>query len=262
MLLDRFKDSKLSEIHALEDLEKQGQLPSPLTGTRPDFREAILRKPKQGPLAVIAEFKQASPSKGIIATGLTPEGVAQDYADGGATCISVLTQKDHFGGEIGYLNRMATPGLPLLRKDFIFHPLQVVATAATPASALLLIVRLTPDVALLRDLREQAESYGIHAVVEIFDRHDLELARQSGAKIIQVNARDLNTLHTDRSLCLELGREKQDGEAWIAASAMEKPEHLVAAQQAGFNAALIGTALMQHGTPRQTLIELLRSFNS
>ena len=82
--------------------------------------------------------------------------------------------------------------------------LQVAATAATPASALLLIVRLTPDAALLRSLREQAEAHGIDAVVEIFDEADLALARESGARIIQVNARDLDTLQVDRSACLRL----------------------------------------------------------
>ncbi|MFR7733516.1 MAG: hypothetical protein ACLU7D_09240 [Collinsella sp.] len=93
----------------------------------------------------------------------------------------------------------------MLRKDFIFHQLQVMETASTPASALLLIVRLTPDARELRVLREQAEAYGMQAVVEIFDEGDLALARESGARIIQVNARDLDTLETDRQACLRPG---------------------------------------------------------
>lgn len=96
-------------------------------------------------MAVIAEFKQSSPSRGVIASGLKPEEVAEQYAASGASCISVLTEEQFFGGRIGYLERMGRAGLPLIRKDFIFHQLQVMETASTPASALLLIVRLTPD---------------------------------------------------------------------------------------------------------------------
>ena len=126
---------------------------------------------------------------------------------------------------------------------------------------MLLIVRFTPDAGLLRTLREQAESFGIHAVVEIFDEADLILARQSGARIIQVNARDLDTLKTDRQICLDLVRFRQDGEIWIAASAMEQPSHLTAAAQAGYHAALIGTALMQNGKPGDNLSSLIANLH-
>ena len=108
---------------------------------------------------------------------MKPEEVAEQYAASGASCISVLTEEQFFGGRIGYLERMGRAGLPLLRKDFIFHQLQVMETASTPASALLLIVRLTPDARTLRVLREQAEAYGMHAVVEVFDPADLDIAR-------------------------------------------------------------------------------------
>ena len=133
------------------------------------------------------------------------------------------------------------------------------ATAATAASALLLIVRLTPDAATLRALREQAESYGIQAVVEIFDAEDLRLARESGARIIQVNARDLETLAIDRNACLQLVRAfpPASGELWIAASGMSSPEHLRAAAEAGYHAALVGRALMENGTPGEALAALL-----
>lgn len=141
--------------------------------------------------------------------------------------------------------------------DFIFHQLQVMETASTPASALLLIVRLTPDARELRVLREQAEAYGMQAVVEIFDEGDLALARESGARIIQVNARDLDTLETDRQACLDLGKLRRDGEVWIAASAMSAGEHLREAAEAGFQAVLMGTALMDGGKPGEKLAAIL-----
>ena len=134
------------------------------------------------------------------------------------------------------------------------------ATAATPAAALLLIVALTPDTALLRRLREQAESLGMQAVVEVCGKKDLVLARESGARIIQVNARDLDTLRVDRQACLELARQcpPERGEIWIAASGMDRREHLEEAARAGFSAALVGTALMQEGQPGAALRRLLR----
>lgn len=259
MLLEQFRAAKSGEIAQLRALEKSNNLPAPLPiASRPDFLHA-LQHPPYGNLAVIAEFKQASPSRGTIIKGLSPENIAQEYATAGASCISVLTEEKFFGGKLDFLSRMSTPGIPLLRKDFIFDALQVIATAATPASALLLIVRLTPNVSILRNLRQLAESYGIHAVVEIFDETDLALARSSGARIIQVNARDLDTLKTDRKICLNLATHRLAHETWIAASAMSNPKHLIVAHKAGYNAALIGTALMESGTPGASLARLLKN---
>ena len=147
----------------------------------------------------------------------------------------------------------------MLRKDFIFHPLQVAAALSTPASALLLIVRLTPDAGLLRELREQAEAGGMEAVVEVFDARDVALARESGANIIQVNARDLASLAVDRRACLALAKEcpPREGELWIAASGMSCRSDLEEAAKAGFRAALVGSALMEHGRPGEALRALL-----
>ena len=214
---------------------------------------------------MVAEYKRASPSRGVICENLDVEDVARQYAAAGASAVSVLTEEAFFRGRLEYLARAANPVLyngprvPLLRKDFIFDPLQVRATAATPASALLLIVRLTPDSATLRALREQAESYGIQAVVEIFDAEDLRLARESGARIIQVNARDLESLAVDRDACLKLIRAcpPASGELWIAASGMSSADHLRAAASAGYHAALVGSALMEGGAPGEALAALL-----
>lgn len=164
MLLDRFREAKAEEIALLTDMASRRELPHPWKGHRPDFLKAIAEPPAGQSVAVIAEFKQSSPSRGVIATGLKPEEVAEQYAAAGASCISVLTEEQFFGGRIGYLERMSRAGLPLLRKDFIFHQLQVMETASTPASALLLIVRLTPDARTLRTPGgKQAEAYGMHA---------------------------------------------------------------------------------------------------
>lgn len=269
-MLDRFRIAKQPELDRLRQLAASGGLPAPLpagAGQRPDFLRALLDRAGRpdAPVAVIAEYKRASPSRGVIETGVSPEDAATAYATAGATAISVLTEEAYFGGDLAYLGRMAgvapsVPGasrIPLLRKDFIMDPLQVAATAATPAAALLLIVRLTPDARALRALREQAEAHGMHAVVEIFDEADLALARQSGARIIQVNNRDLETLAVDRTACLRLGPLRATGEAWIAASGISEHRHLAEAAHAGYDAALVGTALMEGGDLKGSLMRLL-----
>lgn len=254
MNLQRFINAKQEELRAL-----RRYMPQPLPPRRPDFRAALLAPPPAGePLRVIAEYKRRSPSLGLINESLSAETVAAQYAAGGASCMSVLTEERFFGGHVRDLSAAASAGLPLLRKDFIFDELQVRATWATPAAALLLIVALTPDVARLRGLRELAEAQGLHAVVEIFTERELELARESGARIVQVNARNLETLRTDRRAGLQLVREKRlPGECWIAASAMQTRSHLDEAAAAGYNAALVGTALMQGDSPLRNLRRLL-----
>lgn len=261
--LQRFRDAKRGEIARLTAQAAAGRLPAPFSGARPSFREALRLRPDGLP-AVIAEYKRASPSAGDIAPDLLPEDVAGQYAAEGAACLSVLTEEAHFRGDLAFLDRMGRMacGLPMLRKDFLFHPLQVAETAATPAAALLLIVRLTPDAALLRRLREEAEGYGMDAVVEVFDAADLALARAAGSRIIQVNARDLERFTVDRAACLRLAEAfRHDahgrGERWIAASGMDRREHLRAAADAGFDAVLLGTALMRGGRPGEALRALL-----
>ena len=264
MRLERFHQAKQAEVAALRLAAERGTLPEPLTSPRPDFAAALSLPALGAPLAVVAEYKRASPSRGVIREDLDVEEVVRQYAAAGADALSILTEETWFHGRLDFLTRAAAPGLypaaplPLLRKDFIFDSLQVRATAATPASALLLIVRRTPEARLLRQLREEAEGFGLHAVVEIFDAADLRLARESGARIIQVNARDLQTFAVDRAACLSLARScpPENGEIWVAASGISHAEHLVQAAEAGYQAALVGTALMEQGKPGAALAAL------
>ena len=265
MLLERFYAAKQPELAALRASAEKNTLPAPFAGMRPDFVQALRQRASKAPVGIIAEFKRASPSAGVICEDLTVEDVARQYAVAGANCMSVLTEEAHFHGELGFLKRAAavreTEGvpLPLLRKDFLFDRLQVLETAATPASAMLLIVRLTPDAKLLRSLQEEAERFKIACVVEVFDGDDLKIARDSGARIIQVNARDLESFHVDRAACLHFIRRNppENGETWIAASGVQEKAHLGEAAEAGYDAVLVGTALMRGGAPGRALSRLL-----
>ena len=262
-MLSRFARVKAEEVARLKSLKAQGRFPRAWEGLRPSFAGAL--SPKGGLPAVIAEYKRASPSRGVICEDVGVEDCALAYAGAGASALSILTEEAFFKGRLGYLARAraalgaAGLGQPLLRKDFICDALQVEATFATPASALLLIVRFTPDAGRLRDLRQLAESQGLDAVVEVFGEADLETARESGARIIQVNARDLDTFKVDRAACLALARRcpPLPGEAWIAASGVFERAHLEEAGEAGFAACLVGTALMAGGRPGEALARLL-----
>jgi indole-3-glycerol phosphate synthase len=262
-MFEYFRKAKALEIRALERLAKAGLFPEACPGPRLDFAGRLRRRAADQGLAIIAEYKRASPSRGNLALDLSPEQAALDFIQGGAAAMSVLTEKSRFRGRRHFITRAWEGGaglfdLPVLRKDFILDPLQVRATAALPAAALLLIVRLTPRADRLRELRLLAEGFGLQAVVEVLDEADLDLARASGATIIQVNARDFQDLSIDLNRALDLARRHAAGagELWIAASGLSRAEELKAAAEAGFTAALVGTALMPGGQPAEALRRL------
>ncbi len=263
--LERFFQAKEMEIRQLRQCAESGNMLPIFAGSRPSFVDA-LRTPRRGSIAVIAEYKRASPSRGLINTNLSPESAATQFFDGGASALSVLTEEKYFQGSLDFLVRVQNTlevnkktHLPILRKDFIFDRLQVEQTATTPASAILLIVRMLPHATVLRQLQEQAESFGIQAVVEIFNDDELKIARDAGAKIIQVNARDLESFHVDSESILRfIGKNPpQKEETWIAASGMKTSEDLKSARNAGYQAVLIGTSLMDKGSPLTNLQQLL-----
>jgi len=263
-LFDYFKKAKTMEIKALERQAAAGSLPAPYPDRRLNFADRLRQKAADHGLAVIAEYKRASPSQGNLALNLNPEEAGLAFVQGGAAAMSILTEKSCFRGRRNFITRAWDGGakrfdLPIMRKDFIFDPLQVRATAALPAAALLLIVRLTPEAAKLRELRLEAESFGLQVVVEVLDEADLALARASGATLIQVNARDFQDLSVDFNRALDLARRNppEAGELWIAASGLSRSEELSATAAAGFKAVLVGTALMKSGRPAETLKQLI-----
>ncbi len=251
-MLEKFRAAQAPAIKRLKELEATEKLPMPYTGKRPPFSDALLAA---GPVAVIAEYKRASPSAGDINLGLSPAEVAAMYAASGAAAISVLTEETYFKGSLDYLETISAVGLPMLRKDFLLHPLQVVETAATKASALLLIVRMLTDEELSEMLRLTYDA-GLEAVVEVFDEADLERAEKAGARIVQVNSRDLDTLKTDLDVARRMAAKKRPGRIWIAASGINTRADVLGMAALGYNAVLVGTSLMSGDDPGQALARL------
>ena len=244
-MLEKFRKAKAAEVAALEELAGQGRLPRPHARALPGFCAGLK---KAGKRPVIAEYKRASHAQGDINLALIPEQAALAYARAGAGALSVLTEEHWFKGSLSFLERMAGPGLPLLRKDFIIHPLQVAQTAATPASAILVIVRMLDD-GLLDAVIGKSRDLGLEPVVEVFDAEDLRRAHKAGADIIQVNNRDLDTLRVDLDNSRRLVGKKRGGDFWISASGIETPAQLDGLLGLGFDAALVGSALMKADRP-------------
>ena len=263
-MLEKFREAKAAEIAELKQRMAAGRAPRPYGGHRPGFSAALRDK---GPGAVIAEYKRASPSKGVINLDRGPAEVAAMYAASGAAAMSVLTEATFFQGDLEYLDAAheATrdaangAGLPLLRKDFLFEPCQVVQTAATPASALLLIARYFAEPAPLGRLISMSEAAGLEAVVEVFDERDLERARAAGASLIQVNNRDLDTLavslDVSRRMSLSMAKAPRP-ELWISASGIERREQVEELAALGYGAVLVGTSIMADPDPAARLARL------
>ncbi|MFW5731249.1 MAG: indole-3-glycerol-phosphate synthase [Desulfonatronovibrionaceae bacterium] len=251
-MLDKFIKAKQGEIIRLQELEKAGTMPLPVQGGRQDMFQALAGP---GP-AVIAEYKRASPSRGLINPGLSPAMAAEMFMDKKAAAVSVLTEEDHFQGSLEYLKDFAFTGLPLLRKDFIFDPLQIRQTAATNAAGVLLIVRVVKCSELLRRLTGLGMDLGLEPVVEVFSRDEVKAARQAGARTILVNNRDLDSLKVDLEVSRQLIRGKQDREVWICASGIETKTQIKEFSALGFDAFLIGTSIMSSPDPGEKLKEL------
>lgn len=226
-----------------------------LSSRRPHaFREALV---ESGRTNIIAEIKRASPSKGIINANLDAAAQARRYAGGGAAAISVLTEPDHFQGSINDLIKVrASVDRPLLRKDFIVDEFQILEAAAVGADAILLIIAALNDEELLR-LRNFAETeLGLDALVEVHDAAELARAVDSGASLIGVNNRNLQTLEVSLDTSRELAAAKPAGSIFVAESGISTRAEVDELRSLGFNGFLIGEALVRSGDPFAMLEEL------
>lgn len=220
---------------------------------------AALHSPRSGaPLACVAEIKRASPSRGILRQDLDPAHIARRYAESGASAISVLTDATFFQGHLHHLGTVrAAVGLPLLRKDFIVDEYQIYEARAWGADAVLLITAAIPDPGHLEALRQLAESLGMAALVEAHTAPELEIALQSGARVVGINNRDLRTFSTSLGVFLDLAPQVPPGITLVAESGISTLQHCRILAQAGAHAVLVGEALIRHPDPGQALATLL-----
>ena len=224
--------------------------------------EARLRAQSRnaGVLGVIAEIKRRSPSKGDLAPDLDAASTATAYEAGGATCLSVLTDGPFFGGSVGDLQdaRAATSTTPVLRKDFTIDPDQVYETRGMGADAILLIVAAIPDDELLADLHSLARDLDLDVLVEAHDEGELDRALGCGATCVGVNARDLDTFEEDLSVVERLATRVPTDVLAVAESAIREVVDARRVADAGFDAVLVGEALVRASDPAGLARELAR----
>ena len=251
-ILDTIVAQKRREIARLPETPVTAHRLREVLAKRGGVRDfmAALRNPKAGDVALIAEVKKASPSAGIIRPDFDPVGIARAYEAAGASCLSVLTDEQFFQGSLDYLRAIrAAVGLPLLRKDFVIDPRQVLEAAEAGADAILLIVAILDD-ELLRRLLTLAVEAGLTALVEVHDPDELERARAAGATLIGVNNRNLKTFQVDLAtterLAAELQPELVAGKyLLVAESGIRQRADVIRLRECGARAILVGESLMR-----------------
>jgi indole-3-glycerol phosphate synthase len=238
---------------SLEELVDQVVRAAPV---RP-FGRALTDEASRRGMALISEIKRRSPSRGDLDPTLDPASVAREYEAGGATCLSVLTDADFFGGSVDDLRSARSAcALPVLRKDFTVSPLDICDARLMGADAVLLIVAALTDTELTSFL-ELARTCSLTALVEVHDDRELARALDSGAEVVGVNQRDLRTFEVDHQRALRLGEAIPAGVTSVAESGINGPEDVRRLAEAGYQAVLVGERLVRSGDRRTAVEQLL-----
>ncbi len=220
------------------------------------FRRALESKSQEG-VAIIAELKKASPSKGLIRPDFHPAELARELAQAGAAALSVLTDEEFFQGSLHNLREAsAAATIPCLRKDFIVDEFQILEARANSADALLLIVAAL-SASELKLLASAARSHGLDVLCEVHDADELQRTLDAECDLIGVNTRDLRTFHVDLSKAFELAEKFPSGVVGVAESGIRSAEDIAQLRAVGYHAFLIGESLMRASSPGQALRELL-----
>lgn len=245
-ILEKIKAYKLEQIAAdkaakpLSDVEAAASHAAPV---RP-FADTLFDASREG-YGLIAEIKKASPSKGLIRADFDPATLAKAYADGGATCLSVLTDTPSFQGANEYLTAAREAcDLPILRKDFMYDPYQVAQARSLGADCILIIMASVSD-AQASELEDAATGYGMDALIETHDAAELERALLLKSRMIGINNRNLNTFETSLDVTRKLSKQVPGDRLMVCESGLNSPEDLAEMARYGTRCFLIGESLMR-----------------
>ena len=257
-ILNKILAVKAEEVEAARqmrsesDLLREAQARNDVRG----FAQAIEEKIAAGHAGVIAEVKKASPSKGVLRENFEPASIAASYARHGAACLSVLTDVQFFQGSHDYLRQArAACALPVLRKDFIIDPYQIVSARAMGADCILLIVAAL-DAARLADLEACAFELGMDVLVEVHDAAELGIALDMNTSLIGINNRNLRTFETSLQTTIDLLPHIPTDKRVITESGILLPQHVRLMRDHSVNAFLVGEAFMRAPDPGAELARL------
>ncbi len=240
-ILDKILAQKVEEVRhktvSLEQMERDAHLAPPAR----DFAGALRR----GTVALVAEVKKASPSKGVLIENFDPVAIAKTYMDNGAAAISILTDEKFFQGHLDYLRLIrAAVNIPVLRKDFTIDPYQIYEARAAGADAVLLIVA-TLDDSQLDDLQNLTYELGMTALVEVHNEAEMERALMARAMVIGINNRDLKTFHEDLGVTARLAKLVPSDVTLVAESAIRSADDVRRMGEYGAHAVLVGESLVR-----------------
>lgn len=243
-LAKRKRKVSFADFNSFEGYEKR----------RISFKEALMGNES---VSIIAEVKKASPSKGIIRHNFDPVDIALRYEEGGASAISVLTDKPFFKGDLKYLEAISKRvKLPLLRKDFIIDPYQIKEARAHGADAVLIIIAITEG-KQLQELQHAAREFGLDALVECYDQDDFNRLDFELTDIIGVNNRDLKNFEVDVHRGISILQQAPEGTVLVSESGLSTGKDLALLKKEGIHSALIGEHFMRQEDPGQAVRDLL-----
>jgi indole-3-glycerol phosphate synthase len=255
-ILDHIVADKLREVAAAKARVPESQLRDKLASA-PPVRDFFAALNGRGTIRLIAEVKKASPSKGVIREDFRPVEIARTYQEHGAACISVLTDEAHFQGSLDYLRQIrAAVDLPLLRKDFIIEPYQVIEARAAGADAVLLIAECLDD-RQLRTLHDEIVALGMTPLVELYEPANLPRVLTIGARLVGINNRDLRTFEVDLEHTIRMRREIPRDRRVVGESGIRTRADVERVQNAGVDAMLVGETLMARPDIGTAVDELL-----
>jgi indole-3-glycerol phosphate synthase len=261
-VLTRIIDRKFEEIAersavvSIEDLKAQIEAQKGTATDPRGFVASMQRALAEGRSAVIAEVKKASPSKGVLREDFQPAEIALSYQQGGASCLSVLTDVDFFQGSTEYLQQArAACALPIIRKDFIVDEYQVYEARAMGADCILLIVSALDD-AKMAELNDLAVSLGMDVLIEVHDADELQRSLPLGNTLVGINNRNLHTFDVTLQATIDLLDQIPEDRIVVTESGILAPEDVALMRQHQVNSFLVGEAFMRADNPGQRLAEL------